>query len=194
MWNLILNVGNHWSAEPHHSHVITHGTTEDFEDVTPSTGISTPLFTNTPRSRYIYLYGLMNGLFLFQMNTNPIPGEGNCHHSLHQTRFLFLQLITQNGRTILIHYYIRGKVIWSTILREKTSPTFTLDLLIEGRYLEKINYCIIHMVVTQNGQNIYGITYLTFIPITTNCYITVIVADTMPYQLKCVTQPFLEDI
>lgn len=136
----------------------------------------------------------MNGLFLLQMNTNRIPEEENCHHSLPQTRFLFLQLITQNGRTILIHYHIRGKVIWSTILREKTSTTFTLDPLIEGRYLEKISWCIIHMIVTQNGQNIYGITYPTCIPITTKCFITVMVADTTPYQLKCVTQPFLEDI
>ena len=50
MLNVIFNLGNHWSAESHPSHVITHGTTEDFEDVTPSTGMIISLFTNTPRS------------------------------------------------------------------------------------------------------------------------------------------------
>ena len=31
---------NHWSANPHPSHVITHGTTDDFDDTTTSTGKS----------------------------------------------------------------------------------------------------------------------------------------------------------
>ena len=31
---------NHWSTNPHPSHVITHGTTDDFDDTTTSTGKS----------------------------------------------------------------------------------------------------------------------------------------------------------
>ena len=33
------NLVNHWSEVPHPSHVITHGTTDDFDDATPSTGM-----------------------------------------------------------------------------------------------------------------------------------------------------------